>query len=412
MEAETERSIDARRDRIADAATTHFLADGFDGASLDRVAATAKVGKQTIYECFASKDELFAYVVTREAKRNVLGDLPPDGDPQSTLEAHGAEIARRFCAPRNFGLLRANLFAAKRFPHLASSMHRAHRENSRPLADYIERLVREARIAPLASNPLDVATRFGSLVSGGSRFFLGYPPPSADGLIADLGLTSRFFLHGYRVRSPAPDEARVAADAVPSGVGPKRRLRIERFDALCAHAADEFLARGFLGSSLAPIITDSGVGRATIYRQFGSKDGLFRYVMGQEIDRIGEQTLKTPTAADLRSGIANLARAALDLHLEERSLALHYLLIQEAQAFPELARAFYDAQVARLAAPISALLTDAGLSRPGPSELRMFHTLATFGLRFIAMSEPVDGAQRERASHEVARLMVHGLENP
>ena len=58
----------AKRRQIIDGARTVFLADGFDGASMNEIARVAGVSKGTLYVYFASKDELFAALI-REDKR-------------------------------------------------------------------------------------------------------------------------------------------------------------------------------------------------------------------------------------------------------------------------------------------------------------------------------------------------------
>jgi TetR/AcrR family transcriptional repressor of mexJK operon len=55
-----------KRAAILDAAKTLFLAKGFDGTSMDAIAASAGVSKLTVYSHFGDKDRLFkAAVVSR-----------------------------------------------------------------------------------------------------------------------------------------------------------------------------------------------------------------------------------------------------------------------------------------------------------------------------------------------------------
>lgn len=68
---------EAKRVAILEAATEHFLRDGYDGAGLDAVAATAGVSKQTVYRHFTDKDTLFRAVIA--AARAPRGTPPPTG---------------------------------------------------------------------------------------------------------------------------------------------------------------------------------------------------------------------------------------------------------------------------------------------------------------------------------------------
>ncbi|MEO5689639.1 MAG: TetR/AcrR family transcriptional regulator [Burkholderiaceae bacterium] len=57
------RLTDRKRDAIIQAAIVEFRANGFDGTSVDSVAARAEVSKRTLYNHFPSKEELFAAIL-------------------------------------------------------------------------------------------------------------------------------------------------------------------------------------------------------------------------------------------------------------------------------------------------------------------------------------------------------------
>ena len=54
-----------RQTAILDAAQSLFLRDGFQAVSMDEVAQNAEVAKQTLYNNFSNKEELFLYVMQR-----------------------------------------------------------------------------------------------------------------------------------------------------------------------------------------------------------------------------------------------------------------------------------------------------------------------------------------------------------
>src|SRR5688572_19042004 len=62
-----------RRPLVLDAAYRLFLEHGFEGTSMDSIAAAAGVSKPVVYDCFASKDELFSAMLDREEQR-ILGE--------------------------------------------------------------------------------------------------------------------------------------------------------------------------------------------------------------------------------------------------------------------------------------------------------------------------------------------------
>ncbi|WP_313321314.1 TetR/AcrR family transcriptional regulator [Stenotrophomonas sp.] len=57
------RLTDRKRAAILRAAVTEFREQGFAGTSMDRIAATAEVSKRTVYNHFASKEELFTAIL-------------------------------------------------------------------------------------------------------------------------------------------------------------------------------------------------------------------------------------------------------------------------------------------------------------------------------------------------------------
>ena len=58
-----QRLTDRKRVAVISAAIEEFLAAGFDGTSMDRIAARAKVSKRTVYNHFPSKEALFAEIL-------------------------------------------------------------------------------------------------------------------------------------------------------------------------------------------------------------------------------------------------------------------------------------------------------------------------------------------------------------
>jgi TetR/AcrR family transcriptional regulator, mexJK operon transcriptional repressor len=58
-----------KREQILDAALEAFLENGYVGASMDQVAATASVSKQTVYKQFADKEHLFRALIVAISDR-------------------------------------------------------------------------------------------------------------------------------------------------------------------------------------------------------------------------------------------------------------------------------------------------------------------------------------------------------
>src|ERR1700704_1466636 len=72
-----------RRPLVLDAAFELFLEHGYDGTSMEAVARAAGVTKPVVYDCFASKEELFTALLRREETRvlgQIAGALPRRAD--------------------------------------------------------------------------------------------------------------------------------------------------------------------------------------------------------------------------------------------------------------------------------------------------------------------------------------------
>lgn len=85
----------AKRAAILDAAKRMFTGHGFDGVSMDGIAAEAGVSKLTVYSHFGDKEALFV-----EAIRGVCDELMPDelfvAEPDAPLRAQLTGIAAAF----------------------------------------------------------------------------------------------------------------------------------------------------------------------------------------------------------------------------------------------------------------------------------------------------------------------------
>ncbi|NUV37767.1 TetR/AcrR family transcriptional regulator, partial [Streptomyces sp. KAI-27] len=77
-----------RREQLLDIGRTLFAAKGFEGTSVEEIAAKAGVSKPVVYEHFGGKEGLYAVVVDREMRQlldMVTGALTA-GHPRELLE--------------------------------------------------------------------------------------------------------------------------------------------------------------------------------------------------------------------------------------------------------------------------------------------------------------------------------------
>lgn len=137
-------------ERILDAAQEVFVKRGFDGASVDEIAQTARAGKPTIYARYASKESLFEAVMARKVARNTqFENLVPQGRSfHAKLVSIGIALIERTFDGGTIGLMRSGIAEAERFPDLTRGINEMARKRAATnLAKLLGELAREEGIA-------------------------------------------------------------------------------------------------------------------------------------------------------------------------------------------------------------------------------------------------------------------------
>jgi AcrR family transcriptional regulator len=77
-----------RREQLIEIARALFAERGFEGASIEEIAARAEVSKPIVYEHFGGKEGLYAVVVDREVRQllAMMRSSLTSGDPRELLE--------------------------------------------------------------------------------------------------------------------------------------------------------------------------------------------------------------------------------------------------------------------------------------------------------------------------------------
>lgn len=107
-------------------------------------------------------------------------------------------------------------------------------------------------------------------------------------------------------------------------------------------AAEVFLEQGYEAASVNEVVRRAGGSLATLYAQFGNKDGLF-WAMVEEATQNFSNALRHESKTDrpLEEGLQVIGEQYLARMLLPRSLALFRIMIGEAQKFPEMAARFF-----------------------------------------------------------------------
>jgi AcrR family transcriptional regulator len=78
-----------RREQLLDVGRRLFAEKGYEGTSVEEIAATAQVSKPVVYEHFGGKEGLYAVVVDREIQSlldSITRSLTTEGHPRLLLE--------------------------------------------------------------------------------------------------------------------------------------------------------------------------------------------------------------------------------------------------------------------------------------------------------------------------------------
>jgi TetR/AcrR family transcriptional repressor of mexJK operon len=200
-----------KRQAIMDAATRLFLAGGYQGTSMDDIAALAEVSKQTVYKNFADKQRLFTDIVLGAATRadDFVQALPAVLAEAPDVETGLRTLAWRYLAtvtqPRLLQLRRLVVSEAGRLPDLAREYYKLAPEHViGALATALGDLADRGLLA--IDDPIVAAGHYAFLVVGlplDKAMFLGAEPGLTDAetrALADAGVTA--FLAAYG-REPA-----------------------------------------------------------------------------------------------------------------------------------------------------------------------------------------------------------------
>lgn len=169
------------RVRLLQAAAEVFVEEGYR-ASVERVAARAGVARQTLYNHFPCKADLFGEVV-RQVTTALMIAL--DDDQQSLRERllrFGVLYRKKLLSAEGLGLFRTLAAEANRFPELAATFYRnGPAQTAARLSIVLGQAMERGDLRP--APPGFAANMLLSMLVGAERshyLFSGDPPPAPD----------------------------------------------------------------------------------------------------------------------------------------------------------------------------------------------------------------------------------------
>ncbi len=155
-----------KRDAILEAANKVFLEVGFGAASMDSIASAAQVSKQTVYNHFGSKEELFAAMVRSSCDNMTLAftEAIKDSNPEKALRTMAGHFMDVVFLPEKLAMYRILMAEVARFPELGRVYYQSGPAIIRKfLADYF--VEQNKRGTLKVENPSIAAEQFISMVT-------------------------------------------------------------------------------------------------------------------------------------------------------------------------------------------------------------------------------------------------------
>ena len=135
------------RERLVEVARELFLADGYAGTSLDKVAVAAGFSKGAVYSNFSGKEELCMAVldtIHEEQIEGVVAAFTADTDLEGRIDAFAAWVREKLGKPRWTALEVEFAAVARQSPWVAGELVKRHRMLVAASADLIDRVLADA----------------------------------------------------------------------------------------------------------------------------------------------------------------------------------------------------------------------------------------------------------------------------
>lgn len=193
-----------KRQAVVDAASNEFLAHGFAGTSMDRIAEMAGVSKRTVYDHFPSKEDLFQAISDEILKR--VEEMPShpyrsDQPLNEQLLEIGITFAETITSPEFMKLSRVVIARFIQAPELGHKTLNAHARLRRDMLALFKAAKKERRLN--ITSVERAATQFCGLIKEVAfwpELMAGQKPMSRKDKRQTVKAAVEIFLSYYEVR--------------------------------------------------------------------------------------------------------------------------------------------------------------------------------------------------------------------
>lgn len=149
--SEIARKKGRKYEQVLEGARIIFMADGFEGASVDAIAKAAGVSKATLYSYFADKRLLFTEVACSECRRqadHAVANIDQTAPAEFVLRKAAAHIVNFILSDFARSIYRVCVGEADRFPELAREFYSSGPKMAQEvLAPYLDFAVERGELA-------------------------------------------------------------------------------------------------------------------------------------------------------------------------------------------------------------------------------------------------------------------------
>lgn len=202
MDASSDAFSPEKRTQILLGAAKVFAADGYEGASMARIASVAGVSKGTLYNYFDSKAALFSAYVTDacgQSLAHIFDRRDQSDEPASVLRGIGRRMVNMMLSDVGLAIYRVVIAEAAKFPDLARGFFEA--GPARAITFMAEWLTEETRQGRLSvPDPDFAAEQFFNLCQTHlvlRRKLAMLPDPPADDIDRVVEASVKMFLQTY-----------------------------------------------------------------------------------------------------------------------------------------------------------------------------------------------------------------------
>jgi AcrR family transcriptional regulator len=195
-----------KRRQIIEGARTAFLEHGFDAASMNDIARTARVSKGTLYVYFQNKEQLFQAICSEECQsqaEDLFNFDADDSDVETTLIRIGTDFVTLVCHPEKASSARTIIAIAERMPEIGRTYYETGPARGITLlSDYLKNKVQQGILA-IDDCEVVAAQLIEALLAPLFKpiLFNFGKPPTPERIRYVVGIAVRAFLAAYKVNN-------------------------------------------------------------------------------------------------------------------------------------------------------------------------------------------------------------------